>query len=676
MSIDKIKQGDDLTQSQNLIQTNIVKLKELFPEAMAEGKIDFNVLQELLGNEVEQGEEYYRFTWAGKAQARREAHKPSTGTLRPAKDESVDWDNTQNLYIEGDNLEVLKLVQKSYAGKIKMIYIDPPYNTGNDFVYIDDYSDNLKNYQQKTGQIDSEGNRLTTNSESDGRYHSKWLNMIYPRLQLARNLLKDDGVIFMSIDEVEVNNLRELANEIFGESNFVGQFIWAAGKKNDSKHVSTSHEYIIAYFKNSAVQKEKNINWRIRKKGLDEIYAKYDELKKRSSDLDTISKGLKLWFKSLSDDNPAKRHKHYSSVDEKGIFFPDNISWPGGGGPKYSVFHPVTKKPVKVPSRGWLYGSPERMNEMISENRVVFGVDENSVPCIKAYLSEREYEVPYSVFYLDGRAASKRLRNLMGGDYFDHPKDEILLQEFLEFVDVRDEMVCDFFSGSGTIGESVLRHNAFIKTNTKYILVQIPQSLNDIKAVSAKQKKKQNDTIAFLKSLGVPNNLSELGKERIRRAAKKIAAENPEKAKDLDLGFKVFKLDTSNIKAWDGSTENFEQNLFDAQDNIKPERTEEDVLYEILLKYGLDLTLPIEEKTIAGKKVFSVGYGALFLCLANGVTHDVAEGIGKWKEELNPVTCRVIFKDSGFGTEKTADVEKTNALQTLKRFGIDEVKSI
>ncbi|MBC9812193.1 site-specific DNA-methyltransferase [Crocinitomicaceae bacterium CZZ-1] len=668
--MEKINATDPLAKSEDLVAQNIEQLKALFPEITAEGKIDFKVLKHILGEEIEEEEEYYRFTWAGKSQARMEAHKPSTGTLRPAKEESVDWDTTQNLYIEGDNLEVLKLLQKSYAGKVKMIYIDPPYNTGKDFVYKDNYKDNLRNYQEVTGQVDSEGNKLSTNSESDGRYHSNWLNMMYPRLRLARNLLKDDGAIFISIDEVESNNLKQVCNEIFGEINFVGEFVWAAGKKNDSKLVSVSHEYILVYLKNASRYQEEKITWRTRKKGLDAIYSRYEELRKTlKENYSEIELQLKKWFNELPEDNPSKRHKHYSSVDAKGIYFPDNISWPGGGGPKYEVLHPKTKKPVSIPSRGWLYGSIERMQEIIDEGKVQFGEDEKSVPTLKAYLKEREYEVPYSVFYVDGRASSKRLRQLMGGDYFDHPKDEIVLQEIIDFVNCENEIVCDFFAGSGTIGESVFRYNLKTNKNTKFILVQLPQRIDSINATSQKQKKKQAETIEFLKQKKRPLLLSELGKERLIRVIDDIKKTNKEL--QIDLGFKVFKLDSSNIRPWDGNPENLEDDLFNSGDNIKADRSAEDVLYEVLLKYGLDLTLPIEQRDIEGNKVFSVGYGALFVCLDKEIKGSVAEGIGKWKEELQPELCRVIFRDAGF-----TDVAKTNATQTLKRFGITEVRSV
>lgn len=623
--MEKITQGDDLTQSQNLIQTNIAKLKELFPEAVAEGKIDFNVLQELLGNEVEQGDEYYRFTWAGKAQARREAHKPSTGTLRPAKDESVDWDNTQNLYIEGDNLEVLKLLQKSYAGKIKMIYIDPPYNTGKDFVYKDNYKDNLKNYLELTGEVDGDGNRLTTNSESDGRFHSNWLNMIFPRLQLARNLLTNDGAIFISIDDNEVENLIKISNEVFGEENMLANIVWqhSIQPKGYSGKFSVHHNYTLAYAKSQDFE-------------LNSL-ERTDEHNKSYGNPDNDPKGL------------------WRTGDVRNALYRPNLI--------YDIVTP-SGRIISPPENGWRW-SKETVQNKISSGEIVFSNDESRI-IRKIYLSTVDGRTPETIWFGKDagttRDAAKELKELFEGRTpFDTPKPSTLILKLLELINCNNgDIILDFFSGSGTTAHAIFHSSVQKEIKLRHIQVQLPE---------------ETDRNSNAYEMGF-KTIPDIGKERIRRAAKKIAAENPDKAKDLDLGFKVFKLDTSNIKAWDGSTENLEQTLFDAQDNIKPERNEEDVLYEILLKYGLDLTLPIEEKTIAGKKVFSVGYGALFLCLANGVTREVAEGIGKWKEELRPETCRVIFKDSGFGTEKTADVEKTNALQTLKRFGIEEVKSI
>ena len=437
------------------------KLKELFPEVFTEGnKVDFEQLKRTLGEMVDAGKERFGMNWAGKADCFKTIQQPSIATLVPARDESVDFDTTENLFIEGDNLEVLKLLQKSYLGKVKMIYIDPPYNTGNDFIYPDNYSENLDTYLEYTGQIDGEGRKFSTNVDTDGRFHSKWMNMMYPRLFLAKNLLREDGVIFMSIDDGEINNLKGICNELFGEENFVAQLIWAAGRKNDSKHISISHEYILCYVKNKALITENKIIWRQKKNGLNEIYAQYEKLKKEhGEDYDLITVGLKSWYKDLADNHPSKAHKHYNQADKNGVYFAADISWPGGGGPKYPVIHPITKLPVKLPSRGWITPDPEKMAEWIANGFVHFGVDESSVPCLKKYLKDSEEQTPYSVFYQDGRASTKRLRALMGGDYFDHPKDEVVLKELIDFSADKEAIVLDFFAGSATTAHAVMDLN-------------------------------------------------------------------------------------------------------------------------------------------------------------------------------------------------------------------------
>lgn len=647
MSLDKITKGDELTQSLDIVNDNIARLKELFPEVLTEGKIDFKVLQDILGKEIEDEEEYYRFTWAGKAQARREAHKPSTGTLRPAKEESINWDTTENLYIEGDNLEVLKLLQKSYNNKVKMIYIDPPYNTGNDFVYKDNYKDNLKNYQQISGQIDDEGNKLFTNSESDGRYHSNWLNMMYPRLSLARNLLKDDGVIFMSIDDNEFENLIKLCNEVFGEKNFVENLIWKrrATPPND-RIIGKNHEYLIIFAKK-----------------IDDLVL---NLQPRSEEL----------------------NGRYSNPDNdfRGAWVASDLSANGKGGRiaescVFDIINPKTGVKYSPPSnKCWLYNE-EKVQNLLSENRIGFRENSGS-PFLKRYLSEvRQGSTLATILDSHGYSqdSAKEIKEIFDADVFDFPKPTKLLKTILTTGTSDSDIFLDFFSGSASSAVALMDLNIRDGKMRKFIHVQLPE-LTDKKTEAYKYEYK---------------TITEIGKERIRRAGKKIIAEETEKLNklksknslleedqeeinnlqltinNLDTGFKVFKLDSSNIKGWDGNPDNLVDNLFDSQDNIKTGRTEEDVLFEILLKYGLDLTLPIEQKIIEGKKVFSVGFGALFICLADGITSKVAEGIGAWKEALNPEVCRVIFKDSGFG-----DVEKTNSVQTLKRFGINEIKSI
>jgi len=623
--MEKIKKGDALSMSKNILEANIAKLKELFPELVTEDKIDFDVFRSVFGDEFETEEEYYRFTWSGKSQARREAHKPSTGTLRPAKEESVDWDNTKNLYIEGDNLEVLKLMQKSYSSKVKLIYIDPPYNTGKDFVYKDNYRDNLKNYQELTGQVDEEGNKMSTNSDSDGRYHSNWLNMMYPRLVLARNLLRDDGVIYISIGEQEAHNLRKILDEIFGESNFQTEITWQKRytRSNNTIEFTTVVEAIFVYSKSSSY--------------IVNLLPRTEDADNRYTNPDNDERGA---WKGASFLNPLK------PSDRPNLCYP--IKNPYNG----SITHPS--------SNAWRRSESEFLN-LQKENRLYWGKDKSSnIPSIKMFLKDARGLTPTNFWNHEYAGntdlGSKELQKLFDLKVFDFPKPSLLMKRILEHSIDGDDIVLDFFSGSSSFSHGVFEYNLEQKENkVSFIQVQLPEPID---------KKSEAFTAGY-------KTIADIGKERIRRAAKKIEKDHPDKAKDLDLGFKVFKLDSSNINSWDGNPDDLESNLWSAVSNIKEERTEEDVLYEILLKYGLDLTLPIEEKDIEGKKVFNVGLGSLFVCLGDNITNKVSEGIGKWKEELNPEMCRVVFKDGGF-----TDVEKTNSVQTLKRFGITEIKSI
>lgn len=637
MSLEKITRGDEQTKSLDLVSENISKLRELFPEIVTEGKIDFKALQEILGEELEEGEEYYRFTWAGKAQARREAHKPSIGTLRPCKEESVDWDSTQNLYIEGDNLEVLKLMQKSYANKVKMIYIDPPYNTGKDFVYKDNYKDNLKNYQQVTGQVDDEGNKLSTNSESDGRFHSNWLNMMYPRLRLARNLLKTNGVILISLDDHEDYNMRKIANEVLGEDNYLTTLIWNKQHSQQQGVFKKYHEYVMVYAKTA------------------------NSIKNISGGEGIIDAGA---LKKISKANPASEFKFPAGVRfEANEGFQLNGTF--GDSEKVTVIDgEFICKNGKTSQEITLVAGWTQKDQMIRyfNNEEVF--DTKGQKVIEFYFNstgklkcrkERSKITPSTFLPKYGMVSEQTayLKKVMGGAVFDNPKPVEMLIDFVTwFCDSDDDIVLDFFSGSGTTGDAVLR----IDKKVNFICVQLPEMVNE-----------NNESGKEAIKLGF-STITDLAKERLRKVISEIKNENSDY---LDLGFKVFKLDSSNIKGWDGNPEDLETSLFEAQENIKADRTEEDVLFEILLKYGLDLTLPIDEKLMDGKKVFSVGFGALFICLADDITNKVAEAIGAWKQELNPATCRVIFKDGGF-----TDVEKTNAVQTLKRFGISEIKSI
>ena len=667
-TIPPIGPNDPEAKSADIVTGNIEALKALFPDAFTEGKIDFEVLKGLLGGAVDERDEKYGLNWHGKRRARQIALTPSTGTLLPCPEESVDWDTTQNLMIEGDNLEVLKLLQKSYAGKVKLIYIDPPYNTGKDFVYPDDFRDSVNNYLEITGQVEG-GRKISSNSEASGRFHTDWLNMIYPRLKLSKNLLKRDGAVFVSCDEAEQARLRLAMDEIFGQENFIADMVWAAGRKNDSRLVSVSHEYIVCYARDAGFLTEAKIEWRQRKKGLEAIYSEHDRLRKlHGADYAAMTAGMKSWFKGLADGDPSKAHKHYAHVDFRGVYFPDNISWPGGGGPKYEVLHPTTNKPVSIPSRGWMTSDPEKMKQWIADERVHFGDDEKSVPCIKSYLKDRELQTPYSVFYQDGRAASKRLRSLMGCDCFNFPKDELVLQEIFEMMTSGSDVVMDFFAGSGTAAHAVMAQNSIDGGTRPFIVVQLPEPLDP-------ENKDQKLASDFCDEIGKPRNIAELTKERIRRAASAIKEANPMFAGDT--GFRVFKLASSNIRAWEPDTADLENSLLKNAEHLVQGRKEKDVLYELLLKLGLDLCVPIETKAIAGKSVHSIGGGALIACLADGLTKDVIEplasGIVAWRAALAPaVDTRVVFKDSGFAD----DIAKTNMAAILNQNGISDVRSL
>lgn len=669
--IPQITRDDEAAGSGNMVAGNVARLKALFPEIVTDGKVDFDVLRDLLGDAVEEGDERYGLNWKGKRKARAFALTPSLGTLLPAPEDSVDWDATQNLVIEGDNLEVLKLLRRSYAGKTDLIYIDPPYNTGNDFVYPDDYSNSLGKYLQLTGQLGSEGERLTTNREDGGRFHTDWLNMIYPRLVLSKELLRPTGAIFVSCDETEQANLRALMDEIFGSENFIGDMVWSGGRKNDSTLISVSHEYIVVYASSITAFKNEKVRWRTRKKGIDDIYAAFAKFRAETpDDLNAIEKSLRSWFADLSDSHPAKAHKHYRNVDDRGIFFAADISWPGGGGPKYEVLHPITGKAVKTPSRGWITPDPEKMATWIADDRVKFGEDESKVPTLKSYLRDQEFQAPYSVFYQDGRAATKRLRSLMDADVFQFPKDEGVIAEIIEMATPKGGTVIDFFAGSGTTGHAVMLQTAVDGNDRRYILVQLPEPMSESNAA-------QRSAVEYLDALERPLNIAELTKERLRRAGAKIREEHPD-AKG-DTGFRVYKLATSNLKPWQPDAEDLEASILDAVDNVLPGRTEEDLLVELLLKTGIDLTLPEEKRTIAGQTVHALGGGTLMVCLGN-IGADDAEALGQgmadWVDELDPVQTTVYFKDTGLGADGNRAATKANLAAILRQRLGDRIAKI
>ena len=656
-------------ESPDMTAQNIDRIAALFPNCVTEASdghggikraINFELLKQMLSPDVVDGDERYEFTWVGKKAAIVEANKPIRKTLRPCVEESKNWDTTENLYIEGDNLEVLKLLQESYLGKVKMIYIDPPYNTGNDFIYADDFMRSQEEENEQMGMYDEDENRLFKNTDTNGRFHSDWCSMIYSRLMLARNLLTDDGVIFISIDENEVNTLKAICDEVFGASNFIAELIWSAGRKNDSKYISVSHEYILCYFRNALWIKEHKVLWREKKQGLTDIYAEYDRLKKLyGEDCASIEKDLKGWYKSLPDGHPAKDHSHYCRVDRNGIFFADNISWPGGGGPKYQVLHPVTRKPVKIPSRGWLTNETT-MKEWIAQGRVEFGKDENGVPTLKSYLKDREYSVPYSVFYKDGRAASKHLATLMGDKVFENPKDEEIIQRIIQFCGTDDgDVILDFFSGSATTAHAMFLADAEQNKHRKFILVQLPEPIVPEKEASEKAKKVAQNAVKLLDSIGAPHNICEIGKERIRRAGEKIKSESPMTTQDLDVGFRVLKLDDTNMKDVYYAPDDYDQGMLAGlESNIKDDRTDLDLLFGCLIDWGLPLSLPYKSEQIDGCTVHTYNGGDLIACFDANIPESVVKEIAKRKP------LRAVFRDSGFASSP----EKINVFEIFKLY--------
>ncbi|WP_313266355.1 site-specific DNA-methyltransferase [Sphingobacterium sp.] len=652
MSVDKLDM-----QSPDLVYQNIEKLAESFPNCVTEsdtGKaIDFDLLRQELSHAVVEGnKERYRLEWPGKKEAIVTANLPTTKTLRPLLKESVDFDNTENIYIEGDNLEVLKLLQESYLGKIKMIYIDPPYNTGKDFVYKDNFAKDTQEELFESGQKDEYNQRLIVNPETSGRYHSNWLNMMYPRLKLARNLLSANGIVVISIDEKEVHNLRKLCDEIYGEKNFAGEIIWKNSSKNDQDYISTQHEYLVCYVKDKSINKG---NWIEKKEGLDEIYKAFDSFKKKhGEDWEAIHQEALAWYKQFSESNPIFSSKHYSWLDEKGVYFPDNISGPNHGQYVYDVIHPITKEVCKAPSSGWRY--PEStLKQRIKEKLVHFGKDHSTVPNNKTYLKNTEFQSLTSIRYKDGRVASKNLAKLFGENLFTNPKDPDLLCELFKSFELKEnDIILDFFSGSGTTAEAVMKLNFETDSICRFILVQLPEDLNEtLRTASGGAKATITRSIQYLKKFNKPTTIAELGKQRI-----KLCSANYTKKNKPTIGFRVYRLDDSNMQNVHYKPQEYAQaNLDLFSDNVKSDRTADDLLAQVMLAWGLPLSLKIERLEITGKEVFRVAQNSLYACFDKGLDETFAKEIAKDKP------LRVVFRDNGFKD----DTAKVNVKQLLKQ---------
>ena len=618
------------------VARNIERIGKLFPNAITEvmrgGRvehaIDFDILRQELSDTIVEGrEERYQFTWPDKKKAMLAANAPITATLRPVVADSVGRDGTpgsfdsENLYIEGDNLEVLKLLQETYLGKVKMIYIDPPYNTGNDFVYEDDFSQSVDEYMANSGQYDEAGNRMVTNTESNGRFHTDWLNMIYPRLRLAKDLLAEDGVLFISIDDNEQENLKKCCDEVFGLKNFVAQLIWerAYAPKNDARFISNSHDYVLMF--------AKNINNFVigRLPRTEEANARYQ--------------------------NPDN--------DPRGAWKPSDLS--------VKTYNAACDYPITAPSgrvieppagRCWRL-SKNAFLERLQDNRIYFGADGNSVPCMKRFLTELKFDgmAPTSIMFYKNvghsQEGAKELTALMNDGVFDGPKPVRLLIRLLTLASLADDsIILDFFSGSGTTAHALMQYNAENGKNCKFIVAQVPETTEET-------------GIAYKAGY---KNICEIGKERIRRAGRKIKEEAGLTAPaDLDIGFRCLRLDESNMQQVYYTPDAVAQrDLFSLVDNVKPDRTPEDLLFQVMLDLGVLLSSSIEVKEIAGKKVFNVADGFLLACFDHDVTDETVKAIAQMKP------CYAVFRDSSMANDSVA----TNFDEIFKSYSPDTVRKV
>ena len=590
--------------------------------------IDFDKLRQLLSSDIVEGnEERYQFTWPDKRKAILAANAPINATLRPCPEESVNFDTTQNLYIEGDNLDVLKCLKETYLHKVKMIYIDPPYNTGNDFVYEDDFAESASEYLANSGQFDEQGNRLVTNTESNGRFHTDWLNMIYPRLKVARDLLTEDGVIFISIDDNEVENLKKVCNEIFGEQNFVGNIIWQSRTSiSNDDEISTNHNHTIIFSKNR------------------------EKLSFGGDDIDESDYS--------NPDNDPRGPWKLVPIDANHV----------GGDTNYPIRNPKTGVDYYPPNgRIWCYNK-STLDSLMKDNRIKFGLTDDSSPKRKLFLNERkakgDFKTPSSIL-LDAGTTKTGTTEIMAlfdnQKVFDYPKPTSLLTRLMQYGYVNNnDIVLDFFSGSGTTAHAFWKYEIIKEISAKFILVQLPEDLDkSLLSASTDAKKNIRNAIDLLDKIGKPHLLTEIAKERIRRAGAKIKEENPDKAQNLDTGFRVLKLDSSNMKeVFYSPKDTAQQDLFSLVDNVKDDRTSEDLLFQVMLELGATLDSKIEESVVDGKTIYNVADGYLVACFNQEVTDEVVTAIAK----MQPMYA--VLRDTSLVDDATA----TNFEQIFKTY--------
>lgn len=643
MTVDKLKMH-----SPDFAQRHIDAIAGLFPTVVTEAvdadgnpvrAVDFDALRQELSDHIVEGpQERYQLDWPGRRAAAFAANAPIAKTLRPVREESVEFETTRNLFIEGDNLEALKLLQESYLGKVKLIYIDPPYNTGNDFVYEDDFAESSADYLTRSRQKSQAGDRLVANTEANGRFHSDWLSMMYSRLKLARGLLADDGVVIVAIDDHEHGNLRLLLDQVLGSENFIANVTWQGTGKNDARYTAGGVDYMLIYAKNESLLRSLDTRWKEPKPGIDEVEAvarrAWQESGGDPAKATTIFRGGVRAIKA--DLEPAVFR--YDQIDNEGrVFQATDITSPN---PRpnlmYEVTHPETSKAVRTPTNGWRY-SRETMDELIAQGRVLFGPDETTSPRIKRLLAEQSDRVPYPTFTQSRMPGTKKLDDLLGADVFDYPKDTAVLARWIGAItrDNPNAVILDFFAGSGSTGHAVLDLNAADGGHRRYILVQLDEAVDH----------PGYDTIASV------------ARERLRRAGAQAKQEAGLLGANLDAGFRSLHVATTNMADTLATADDLVQfSLSAAVGSVKPDRTDEDLLFQVLLGWGLDLAEPIAVQEVGTRRVLSVADDALIACFADEVTDDVVRSIA----QRHPL--RAVFLDAGFAT----DAARINAEQIFR----------
>lgn len=651
---------------QGEVADNVARLAELFPDAVTDGRVDLEALRGLLGDEAEPaGSESSGLRWIGMAEARRLSTLPATGTLLPRPEASVDWDSTRNIVIEGDNLEVLRLLRRGYTNEVDVIYIDPPYNTTNDFVYDDSRVSTIAEHEADAGLRDEEG-ATQVGSGSDraedrrlaSARHAKWLSMMYPRLLVAHSLLKETGVLIAAIDDNEHSRLKLLLDRVFGAENFVANVVWQGGVDGYASYVSTKHDYMLIYAKNKGELDSRGTQWREPSDvAASAVTAASRFWETTAHDVEASSLMLRQWWQETVADNPgASSFSHYDSVDEQGrVYFGGDAGAPEWRSNRCfkQLRHPVTGRPTPAPKNGWRWDEAE-LDRRVAAGLIVFGADDATVPKRKSYLDPATGQVPRSVFERDRRGSSSRLKVLLGSKAFQYPKDELVLARWIRVVSSgnRNALVLDFFAGSGSTGHAVMDLNASDGGNRRYVLVQLDEEVG----------KDGYDTIA------------DITRERLRRAGRRISENLTLESAAIDLGFRSYRLASSNLKPWDGTGQ---LNLTESVDNLVEGRSTDDLLVEMMLRLGIELTTPVETREVAGSTLYNLGGGTLYAYFGDNVTTEqsiqVARALVQWRDEI-PVDSDVtiVVRDTGFVNSSA----KLNLHAAVKQAGFTTFRSI